>query len=91
MLLKNRLLKSVVFKYLQIDLVDLNQYVSVKANKRYRYIHSIMDIFSGYCWFRPIEKKEPPDVLTAFLEAMAETGDHLCSRILKNNGSEWKS
>ena len=36
------------------------------------------------------QKKEPPDVLTAFLEAMAETGDHLCSRILSDNGSEWK-
>ena len=88
--IKKPIIAHSCFQTFAIDLIDLNQYVSVKANKRYRYILSIMDIFSGYCWFQPIKKKEPADVLTAFLEAMSESGDHLPSRILSDNGTEFK-
>jgi len=71
-----------------IDLVDLNQHISVKTNKRYRCILSIICIF----WLLLVQTNflKTPDILTVFLGAVAETGDHLCSQTLSNNGAEFQ-
>lgn len=51
------------FQIVAIDLVDMNQYVGVKQNKGFRYIFSMMDLFSGYSWFKPVKKKEPENIV----------------------------
>ena len=64
--LKRPILASHPFQIFAIDLVNMNQYIDIRENKKYRYIMSVMDFFSGYCWFKPLKKKEPEDVLNAF-------------------------
>jgi len=54
------------YQYWCCDLVDMNFYSNIRANRGYRYIFSCMDIFTKFCWFFPIKKKEARDVLTAF-------------------------
>lgn len=41
----------------QIDLVDLNKQPVQYAGKTYRYILSVMDVFSRYLWLAPLQKK----------------------------------
>ena len=78
------------FQIFAIDLVDCNQYVGVRENKRYRYIMSIMDLFSGYVWFKPLKKKEPEDVLMAFEAVIGESNDQIPTRVVSDNGTEFK-
>lgn len=47
------------YQYWACDLVDMNTYIKIRANQKYRYIFSCLDIFSKFCWFIPIKKKEP--------------------------------
>ena len=87
---KKPMLATRPFQTFAIDLVDMNQYIGVRANKRYRYIMSIMDLFSGYVWFKPLKKKEPEDVLNAFEAVIAESNDYIPSRVVSDNGTEFK-
>ena len=88
--LKKPMIATHPFQIFAIDLVDCNQYVGVRANKRYRYIMSIMDLFSGYVWFKPLKKKEPEDVLMAFEAVIGESNDHIPARVVSDNGTEFK-
>lgn len=54
------------FEYFAIDLVDMNYYFNVRANQRYRYIFSCIDIFTKFAWFIAIKKKDAPSTLQAF-------------------------
>ena len=87
---KKPLLATRPFQMFAMDLVDMNQYVGVRANKRFRYIMSVMDLFSGYTWFKPIKHKEPGDVLHAFQAIVAESMDILPVRVLSDNGNEFR-
>jgi len=54
------------YQYWAIDLVDMNFYKNIKANRKYRYIFSCLDIFSKFCWFIPLKNKEAEDTTEAF-------------------------
>ena len=51
---KKSLLATRPFQMFAMDLVDMNQYMTVKANKKFRYIISVIDLFSGFTWFKPL-------------------------------------
>jgi hypothetical protein len=44
----------------------MNFYKNIKANRKYRYIFSCLDIFSKFCWFVPLKNKEAKDATEAF-------------------------
>ena len=67
----------------------MNQYLSVRANKQNRYIFSVMDLFSGYTWYKPVKTKEPTAILRAFKEIIATCNGHYPVRIASDNGNEW--
>ena len=48
----------------QADLVDMQTFE--KENKGYRYILTVIDIFSRYAWALPIKSKRREDVRDAF-------------------------
>ena len=77
------------FHIFAIDLVDLNQYIGIKENKKFRYVLTCVDLFSGYTWYKPLKNKEPRDVLKAFDSIVAESSDHLPSIVLNDNGNEF--
>ena len=54
------------YQYWCCDLVDMNAYDNIQANRKHRYIFSCLDIFTKFCWFIPIKKKEAKNVLEAF-------------------------
>ena len=54
------------YQWWAIDLVDMNFYKNIKANRNYRYIFSCLDIFSKFCWFFPLKNKEVDDTTEAF-------------------------
>ena len=71
------MLASHPFQIFAMDLVDLNQYIGIRENKRFKYIMSVMDLFTGYAWFKPIKKKEPENVLQTFETVIAESNDNI--------------
>ena len=88
--IKRPMLANHPFQIFAMDLIDLNQYIGIRENKKYRYIMSVMDLFSGYAWFKPIKKKEPEDVLEAFEAVIAESNDNIPNRLLSDNGTEFR-
>jgi hypothetical protein len=87
---KKPLLATRPFQMFAIDLVDMNQYLTVRANKKYRYVMSVMDLFSGYTWFKPLKQKEPENVLQAFETILGESLNILPTRLVSDNGLEFK-
>jgi hypothetical protein len=63
---KRPLVASRPFHIFAIDLVDLNQYLGFKENKKYKYVFTCVDLFSGYTWLKPLKHKKPSDVIKAF-------------------------
>ena len=87
---KKPLLANRPFQMFAIDLVDMNQYLTVRANRKYRYVMSVMDLFSGYTWFKPLKHKEPEDVLQAFETILGDSLNILPGRLVSDNGLEFK-
>jgi hypothetical protein len=56
----------------QIDLIDINQYG--KENQNYRYILTVVDIFSKYAWCVPLKSKTGKDVTHA-MEKILSAGN----------------
>ena len=54
---------SSLTQLLQADLVEMQPYA--KANKGYRYLLTVINVFSKYAWARPIEKKDAKCVTKA--------------------------
>ena len=46
----------------QIDIVDMSSMVYKHDGNTYRYMLSIMDVFSRYIWLRPLKTKEAREV-----------------------------
>ena len=78
------------FSIVAIDLVDLNPYIKIKENKNYRYILTIIDLFSNYTWFFPIKKKEPKNIVEAFEDLFAQSGNLRPRLVISDGGSEFK-
>jgi len=78
------------FAVIAIDLIDLNQYVRIRDNKGYRYVMTCIDLFTSYCWYFPIKKKEAKDVAKAFENLLAETRGDNIGIVLSDNGTEFQ-
>ena len=65
---------SAVQKRHQIDLINLNKYHVLHGGKIYRYVLSVMDVFSRYLWLKPLISKESSEVARALLNIYIEHG-----------------
>lgn len=52
----------------QIDLIDLNQYA--KDNRNFKYILTVIDIFSKYAWTIPLKSKTGKEVTSAMSDIL---------------------
>ena len=76
------------FHYWQCDLIDLKAFQDGKIGA-HKYILSVIDIFSKFCWFRPMTNKSGPTVAKAFRDILLDWG---APKILgTDNGSEFVS
>lgn len=71
----------------QADLVEMQPYARI--NKGFRYMLTVIDIFSKYAWVRPIKSKTGPDTMKAMKSILRE------GRVPKNlhvdEGNEFKN
>ena len=51
-----------VMERVQIDLVDMKEEQVTHRDNNYRYILTVMDIFSRYLWLRPLTRKKASHV-----------------------------
>ena len=76
------------FHYWQCDLIDFKAFQDGKIGQQ-KYILSVIDIFSKFCWFRPMTNKAGPTVAKAFRDILLDWG---APKILgTDNGSEFVS
>ena len=73
----------------QIDLTDLGKQGSVSSKgAKYRYVLSVLDVFSTFVWLRPLEKKTSRSVANELRNIYLEHGPPLV--IQSDQGSEFK-
>ncbi|XP_062613328.1 uncharacterized protein LOC134275091 [Saccostrea cucullata] len=56
----------------QIDLVDMSRHTEFYNGVEYKYILSVLDVFSRYVWLRPLNSKESTEIADA-LESIYES------------------
>ena len=73
----------------QIDLMDMGQKGAVKFNRlSYRYVLSVMDVFSRFVWLRPINKKMTKNIADELRSIYLEHGP---PRVIQcDQGGEFK-
>jgi len=72
-----------------IDLIDMNLYEKTQLNNKYRYIMTVVDVFSRKVWLGKLRTKDAPSTAEAFAEIVKRAGvspNHL----LSDNGTEWE-
>ena len=69
------------------DLVDM-QYYSI-ANKGFKYILMIIDVFSKYGWAIPIKNKSGPEIVRAFTELWDNEGQNPPKFLWTDKGKEF--
>ena len=74
------------------DLIDCNFYVNVAANRGYRYIFSVLDLFSSYVWLVPLRKKEAANVQRAFESIVLQNTNKFDTAHVKSKlpGALWR-
>ena len=77
-----------ILQQIQIDLVNLSSQRVEYDGIVYRYILSIMDVFSRFHWLAPLERKFPSHVSLHLERIFAEHGPP--SRLQSDNGGEFK-
>ena len=77
-----------VMGQLQVDLVNMNSQKVVFKGKTYRYILSLMDIFSRFHWLAPLTRKFPSHVAPHLDRIFAEHGPP--GRLQSDNDGEFK-
>jgi len=78
-------------KILCADLIDMNPYVS--KNKQYRYILTIVDVFSKYVMLAKLKDKQPRNIRDGFTESIILRSNPIypVKAILTDNGGEMKN
>ena len=73
----------------QIDLMDMGQKGAVKFNGlSYRYVLSVINVFSRFVWLRPINKKMSKNIADELRGIYLERGPH---RVIQcDQGGEFK-
>ena len=64
-----------VMERVQIDLIDKSSDACHHDGKVYRYILSVVDVMSRYCWARPIQQKSSALVAAALKDIFDTYGD----------------
>ena len=77
-----------VMKQLQLDLIEMRSQAAEYNGKSYRYILSLMDIFSRFHWLVSLQRKFPSDVAFELNRIFMEHG--LPDRLRADNGGEFK-
>ena len=72
----------------QADLVEMIPYANV--NKGYKYLLTVIDIFSRYAWARPIKSKQPKNIIKAF-ESIFEQEGRKCKSLQTDQGKEFEN
>ena len=79
-----------IMERIQVDLLELYGPKSpfiAQANHNYRYVLSILDCFSKYCWLMPLTSKRAAEVASVLCALFREFG---CPQILhSDNGKEF--
>ena len=70
------------------DLIILNRKEYVKQNNGYKYILTVMDIFSRYAWVRVTKTKDKKTIAEAF-EDIIKQSKRICKRLWTDNGGEF--
>eukprot|EP01102_Stenamoeba_stenopodia_P000394 TRINITY_DN10379_c0_g1_i1.p2 TRINITY_DN10379_c0_g1~~TRINITY_DN10379_c0_g1_i1.p2 ORF type:complete len:338 (+),score=36.91 TRINITY_DN10379_c0_g1_i1:553-1566(+) len=73
----------------QQDLIDMGER-SMHQNRRYRYVLTVVDVFSKRAWARPLRTKEADNVTTALEDVLLENGT--APQILQSdNGGKFRN
>ena len=72
----------------QSDLIEILPHASV--NKNYKYIMTVIDIFSKYAWALPIKNKTGEDVTEAFSQIFAQD-KRIPSLLQTDDGREYEN
>ena len=79
---------SHVMEQVQIDLVDLSGQRVEYEGKVYRYVLSVMDVFSRFHWLYPLQRKFPHLIAESLFKIFSEHGSPC--RLQSDNGGEFK-
>ena len=81
---------SKVLNQVQIDLVDLSASPSTADTPgvTYKYILVVLDVFSRFCFLRPLRSKSSAEVAQRLIEIFSDTGPPV--RIQSDQGTEFK-
>src|SRR5215469_1863315 len=82
---RNRVMAFSIDDLWQADLVDMSDYA--KYNKKFRYLLTVIDVFSKYAWVRPLRRKLPAEVAKAF-ESIFREG-RICRNLQTDMGGEF--
>ena len=76
-------------EFWQMDLFDLSKYY--KANKPYKYILAVVDVFTRYAYCQPVESKTNEDVLHAFKVIISKRAKAIPNVITSDSDSTFLS
>ena len=72
----------------QIDLINLSSQSVEYEGKVYRYVLSVMNVFSRFHWLSPLQRKYPHHVAEQLFKTFSEHGPP--DRVQSDNGGEFK-
>ena len=79
---------SSVMEQVQIDLINLSSQRVEYEGKVYRYVLSVMDIFSRFHWFSLLQRKFPHHVAEQLFKIFSKHGNP--DWVQNDNGGEFK-
>ena len=71
------------FLWWSIDLIDLNPYKRIRANKNFRYVFSCLDIFTNFAWYIPQKTKDAKYSLESFKNVLEYNQRHFNNQTIK--------
>ena len=84
---RNKTIVGQIDKQWQADLADM-QGIS-KENDGYRYLLTVIDIFSKFAWVIPVKDKTGKNIVTAFEELLDHSAPRIPTRIQTDAGKEF--
>jgi len=84
---RNRTITGAIDKQWQADLADMQSLAS--SNSSYKYILTVIDIFSKYAWAIPVKSKSSKDMVVAFEALFKKSGPRIPERLQTDAGNEF--
>jgi len=85
--LRNRTITGAIDKQWQADLADMQSLAS--SNSGYKYILTVIDIFSKFAWAIPIKSKSSKDMVPAFETLFKKSAPRKPERLQTDAGKEF--